>query len=160
MRKAMDVVGLPVVSLETGEEIGVIRDILVDSEKWIVLGVLLSEQGWFQSGTYIPYDRIHAVGESCLTVSGEDAITSLEQLAAPEPAGIVTGKGKLKGKSVISVSGDLLGRLEDVYFSADWEKIVGYELSNGWLADVTEGRKRLSVPPSVIIGEENLIVPD
>lgn len=160
MRKAMDVVGLPVVSLETGEEIGVIRDILVDSETWLVLGVLLSEQGWFQSGTYIPYDRIHAVGESCLTVSGEDAITSLEQLAAPEPAGIVTGKGKLKGKSVISVSGDLLGRLEDVYFSADWEKIVGYELSNGWLADVTEGRKRLSVPPSVIIGEENLIVPD
>ncbi|QQE73236.1 PRC-barrel domain-containing protein [Brevibacillus composti] len=160
MRKAMDVVGLPVFSLETGEEIGVIRDILVDSETWLVLGVLLSEQGWFQSGTYIPYDRIHAVGESCLTVSGEDAITSLEQLAAPEPAGIVTGKGKLKGKSVISVSGDLLGRLEDVYFSADWEKIVGYELSNGWLADVTEGRKRLSVPPSVIIGEENLIVPD
>ena len=160
MRKAMDVVGLPVFSLETGEEIGVIRDILVDSETWLVLGVLLSEQGWFQSGTYIPYDRIHAVGESCLTVSGEDAITSLEQLAAPEPAGIVTGKGKLKGKSVISVSGDLLGRLEDVYFSADWEKIVGYELSNGWLADVTEGRKRLSVPPSVIIGEENLIMPD
>ncbi|USG64068.1 PRC-barrel domain-containing protein [Brevibacillus ruminantium] len=160
MRKALDVIGMPVVSLETGEEIGIIRDILVDSGKWQVLGVLLSEQGWFQSGTYIPFDRIHAVGESCLTVSGIDAVTSLNHLAASDPAGILTGKLKLKGKAVISASGDQLGRLEDVYFSADWEKIVGYELSNGWLADVTEGRKRLSVPPSVIIGEENLIVPD
>ncbi|CAM5794180.1 MULTISPECIES: PRC-barrel domain-containing protein [Brevibacillus] len=160
MRKALDVVGMPVVCLDTGEEIGVIRDILFDSDNWQVAGVLLSEQGWLQSGTYIPLGRIHAVGESCLTVSGKDAITSLDQLAASEPTGVLTGKLKLKGKSVISASGNLLGRLEDVYFSADWEKIVGYELSNGWLADVTEGRKRLSVPPSVIIGEENLIVPD
>ncbi|KZE46892.1 photosystem reaction center subunit H [Brevibacillus parabrevis] len=159
MRKAMDAVGLPVVCLQTGETLGTVRDILCDST-WHVRGVLLSEQGWFHSGTYIPTEQIHAVGESCLTVSGKNAITPLPHLAGFEPVGIVTGKSKLKGKAVITASGELLGRLEDVYFSANWEKLVGYELSNGWFADVTEGRKRLSAPASVIIGEENLIVPN
>ncbi|MDR7315098.1 PRC-barrel domain-containing protein [Brevibacillus nitrificans] len=159
MRKALDVVGLPVVCLQTGEAIGTVRDILCDSS-WYVRGVLLSEQGWFHPGTYIPTERIHAVGESCLTVSGKDAITPLLHLAGLEPVGFVTGKTKLKGKAVITASGELLGRLEDVYFSANWEKLVGYELSNGWFADITEGRKRLFAPPTVIVGEENLIVPD
>lgn len=159
MRKALDVVGLPVVCLQTGEMIGTVRDILCDST-WHVRGILLSEQGWFQPGTYIPSERIHAVGDSCLTVSGKDALTPLPHLAGLQPVGIVTGKTKLKGKAVITASGELLGILEDVYFSANWEKLVGYELSNGWLADIIEGRKRLSAPPSVIVGEENLIVPD
>jgi uncharacterized protein YrrD len=159
MRKALDVIGLPIVCLETGEELGTVRDILCDSA-WRVRGVLLSEQGWFHPGTCIPSERIHAVGESCLTVTGKDAITSLDRLADLPLTGILTGRTKLKGKTVITASGELLGRLEDVYFSADWEKLVGYELSNGWLADITEGRKRLSAPPSVIVGEENLIVPD
>ncbi|HZG80028.1 MAG TPA: PRC-barrel domain-containing protein [Brevibacillus sp.] len=159
MRKALDVVGLPVMCLQTGETIGTVRDILCDPT-WHVRGVLLSEQGWFHPGTYIPSERIHAVGESCLTVSGKDAITPLLDLAGIEPVGIVTGKTKLKGKAVVTASGNILGRVEDVYFSANWEKLVGYELSNGWIADVTEGRKRFSAPPSVIVGEENLIVPD
>jgi uncharacterized protein YrrD len=159
MRKALDVVGLPIMCLETGEEIGTVRDILCDST-WRVLGVLLDEQGWFHPGTYIPSGQIHGIGDSFLTVTGKDAITPLHHLANLHPFGVVTGKTKLKGKAVITASGEHLGRLEDVYFSADWEKLVGYELSNGWLADVTEGRKHLSVPPSVIVGEENLIVPD
>jgi len=159
MPKALDVVGLPIICLRTGEEIGSVRDILCDSE-WRVLGVLLTEQGWFHPGTYIPSENIHAVGDCCLTVTGKDAITALHHLASLHPVGILTGKTKLKGKTVMTASGELLGRLEDVYFSADWEKLVGYELSNGWLADVTEGRKRLSAPLAVTIGEENLIVPD
>ncbi|WP_421616828.1 PRC-barrel domain-containing protein [Brevibacillus sp. TJ4] len=159
MRKALDVVGLPVMCLETGETLGTVHDILCDST-WHVRGVLLSEPGWFHPGTYIPSERIHAVGDACLTVSGKDAITSFQHLAGTEPVGIVTGKSKLKGKAVITASGEILGVVEDVYFSADWEKLVGYELSNGWLADVTEGRKRMNVPASVIVGEENLIVPD
>lgn len=159
MRKALDVVGLPVICLQTGEEIGSVRDILCDSE-WRFLGVVLHEKGLFQAGTYIPVEKIYAVGEEYLTVMGKDAIASLHFLTDANPVGIVTGKTKLKGKSVITSSGEFLGRVEDVYFSSNWEKLVGYELSNGWLADLAEGRKRLSIPSMIVVGEENLIVPD
>jgi uncharacterized protein YrrD len=159
MRKALDVVGLPIVCLETGEEIGNVRDILCDRE-WRVLGVVLHEGNWFHPGSYIPSGHIYAVGEDCLTVSGKDAITSLQTLAESDTVGLFTGKMKLKGKSVITTAGEHLGKVEDVYFSSDWEKLVGYEISNGWIADVTAGRKRLSAPQTIVIGDENLIVPD
>jgi uncharacterized protein YrrD len=159
MRKALDVVGLPIVCLETGEEIGNVRDILCDLD-WRVLGVVLQEGNWFHSGAYIPSEHIYAVGEDCLTVTGKDAITSLQTLAESDTVGLVTGKRKLKGKTVITTAGEHLGKVEDVYFSSDWEKLVAYELSNGWIADVTAGRKRLSTAPTVAISEENLIVPD
>lgn len=157
MRKALDAVGLPVICLKTGEEIGSVRDILCDLE-WRVLGVVLQEGNWFQPGTYIPSANIHAVGDHCLIATGKDAITSLQALAEYDTVGLQTGKVKLKGKAVITENGELLGKVEDVYFSPNWEKLVGYELSNGWIADVTAGRKRLSAPPHVTIGEENLIV--
>lgn len=159
MRRAQDVIGLPVLALDTGEELGCVRDILCDQE-WRVLGVLLQEEGWFQSGLYIPLEKIHAVGEDCLTVEGQDAAVSMHDLIASDTVGLVTGKSRLKGKTVYTASGEQLGTIEDVYFSQDWEKLVAYELSNGWITDVKEGRKRLPAPPSVIIGENNLIVPD
>lgn len=157
MRKALDAVGLPVICLQTGEEIGSVQDILCDPE-WRVLGVVLHQGNWFQSGTYIPFEHIHAVGDDCLIVTGKEAITSLQNLAENDTVGLSTGKMKLKGKTVITEDGELLGKVEDVYFSSNWEKLVGYELSNGWIADVTVGRKRLSAPPHVLIGEGNLIV--
>jgi uncharacterized protein YrrD len=159
MRKALDVIGLPVLSLQSGTELGRVRDILCDQE-WRVLGFLLKESNWFQAGSYVPLDKIGAVGEDCLTVRGDGAVTSLHALAASDTVGFLTGKIRLKGKSVYTTSGDHVGKVEDVYFSSNWEKLVGYELSNGWIADVTEGRRRLPAPTSAIIGEENLIVPD
>ncbi|GAA4705584.1 PRC-barrel domain-containing protein [Brevibacillus fulvus] len=158
MHKALDVIGLPIICLQTGETIGSVRDILCDLE-WHVLGIVLSESNWFQSGTFIPVEHIHAVGEDFLTVAGKDTISSLQQIAEAT-VGLVCGKNKLKGKSVITEDGKFLGKIEDVYFSTNWEKLVAYELSNGWIADVTSGRKRLSAPASLVFGEENLIVPN
>ncbi|NGQ94239.1 photosystem reaction center subunit H [Brevibacillus sp. SYP-B805] len=159
MRKASDVIGLPVLSLQSGDEIGRVRDILCDLE-WSVLGVVLKEAGWFQEGAYIPLDKICSVGTDCLTVADDRAVTSLHELADSDTVGFLTGKGTLKGKSVYTTSGEHVGKVEDVYFSPNWERLVAYEVSNGWIADVKEGRRRLPAPLSVTIGEENLIVPD
>lgn len=158
-RKALDVLGLPVVCLETGEEMGKVRDILCDST-WRVLGVVLQEKNLFQQGSYIPIEHIYAVGEDCVTVKGHDAVVSMDGLAEIETVGLVTGRNTLKGKPVMTETGDVLGTLEDVYFSRNWEKLVGYELSDGWIADLVEGRKRLPLPSSLIIGRDNLIVRD
>ncbi len=158
MRRAWDVLGLPVVCLDTGEEIGVVRDILCDLT-WRMLGVVLTETSLFQPGTFIPSEEIRAVGEDFLIVTGKDAVTSLQVLADTETVTLTTGKRKLKGKPVMSADGEFLGVVEDVYFSPGWEKLVGCELSDGWIADVTEGRKRLPVSPAIVWGKEILIVP-
>ncbi|WP_139490359.1 PRC-barrel domain-containing protein [Brevibacillus dissolubilis] len=158
MRRALDILGLPVLCLATGEKIGEVCDILCDL-KSKVIGVVIQEAGWFQSGKYVPIAQIHAFGEDYLTVTGIDAITPMRQLDPAYTVGLVTGKLTIKGKPVITESGELLGIVEDVYFSSDWTKMVGYELSDGWIADVTEGRKRMPNDPPFTVGKESLIVP-
>lgn len=157
MHRAMDVIGLPIISLSSGEEIGAVNDILCDME-WRKLGVVIQNGDWLRSGAYIPSDRIHAVGEDYLTIEGKDAITSMQEFANQETIGFMTGKQKLKGKPVLTRNGDFLGSIEDVYFSLNWEKLVACELSQGWIADLTEGRKRLPITPSLVLGKKNLIV--
>ncbi|WP_134686131.1 PRC-barrel domain-containing protein [Brevibacillus migulae] len=159
MRKAMDVIGLPILSLESGAELGKVRDILCD-QQWRVLGFLVTEETWFQAGTYVPLDMLYAVGDDCLTVRSDAAAAPLHNLAAKDMIAFLTGPNRLKGKAVLTTSGELMGKVEDVYFLPDWEKLIGYELSNGWIADVKEGRRRLHATPSVVIGKQHLIVPD
>lgn len=159
MRKAMDVIGLPILSLESGMKLGIVRDILCD-QQWRTLGFMVEEESWFQSGTYVPLDMLHAVGEDCVTVRSDHALTLLDNLAASGAIAFLTGPRRLKGKAVFTASGEQIGKVEDVFFVSNWEKLIGYELSNGWIADVKEGRRRLQAMPSVVIGEQHLIVPD
>ncbi|UFJ38983.1 PRC-barrel domain-containing protein [Brevibacillus humidisoli] len=159
MQRGLDVLGLPVVCLDSGEQIGIVRDILCD-KTWRTLGIVLEEKSWFQPGTFIPFELIHAVGDDCLTVSSRGAATSMESLADVDVLGVFTGKGCLRGKTVLTERGESLGNVEDVYFSSNWEKLVGYELSDGWIADLTEGRKRLPLAYSPVVGKEALIIPE
>lgn len=159
MRKAMDVIGLPILSLSSGKQLGQIRDILCD-EEWRVLGFLVKEENWFQEGSFVPWDKLHAVGEDCLTITDDHAISSLHTLPQDSTICFLSGPHKIKGKTVFTVSGEQMGKVEDVYFSANWEKLMGYELSNGWIADVLEGRRRLPAAPTVVIGKEHVIVPE
>jgi uncharacterized protein YrrD len=58
------------------------------------------------------------------------------------------------------MNGNQLGIIEDVYFSKKLgNKIKGFEISEGFISDLTEGRKWLTLPDSVTRGEEAVIVP-
>lgn len=159
MRKALDVVGSPILSLGSGRTLGVVRDILCDASGR-TLGVMTQQSGWLTDGLYIPFEAIHSVGKDFLTVHDEHERLPLRIPHDLESIYLVTGKQKLKGKIVITEQGERLGTIEDVYFSQNWEKLVGYEISNGWITDVTEGRKRLSATDGCMIGDETLIVPN
>ena len=61
---------------------------------------------------------------------------------------------------MITVGGHELGMVEDVYLDQNWGKqIVGYELSEGFISDLKEGRKWLPMPDSATKGEDAIIVP-
>lgn len=158
MRKALDIVGLPILSLASGRTLGVVRDLICDAGGR-TLGVVTQEAGWLKEGMYIPFQAIYSVGEDFLTVHDEHA-HSLHLLRDLDSILLMTGKQKLKGKLVITEQGERLGTIEDVYFSQNWEKLVGYEISNGWITDVMEGRKRLTAADGFMIREETLIVPN
>ncbi len=49
--------------------------------------------------------------------------------------------------------------MEDVYFHEEKGTIVGYELTDGFFSDVTQGRKVLPKKEPYTVGDDAIVVP-
>lgn len=156
MNSFQEMIGLSVIELPTGTCLGHVRDILLDKQ-WSFFGILLEPKGLLRSGKYVPSGAIHAVGEDCVTVLSESNVLPLPEEDDHEIIMMFTGSGQMKGRPAISASGYQLGQLEDVYFQEETGTIIGYELSDGFLADIMEGRKMIPSSVQPFIGKDALI---
>lgn len=157
MRKAHDLIGLPVLTVDSGKQIGQVKDLLVGPD-WNIRGIMLEVKNWFSSLRYIPWEGIVAAGEDAITIPNETVIREFEHVE--ECHAFLEGSRKIKGLPVITVGGHKLGVVEDVYLNQNWGKqIVGYELSEGFISDLKEGRRWLPMPASATKGEDAIIVP-
>lgn len=144
--------GLPVYEKSTGEKLGEVFDLSL-SDDARVEGVLLRKGIVFKRNLLIPFQSIDSFGVDGIMV---------EDSAVFQPADdsyhIFEGKEKLVGKPLLSSAGEQLGLLEDVYFQEELGTIVGYECSDGFFADITEGKRvvKTNLPPT--IGKDAIIV--
>ncbi|WP_248927343.1 PRC-barrel domain-containing protein [Paenibacillus hamazuiensis] len=157
MRKARDVIGLPVISVDTGRQVGSSQDLLLN-EEWEIEAIQMQVKMWFSSVTYVEWNDVLALGEDAITIPSEDVLKAMED---DLPLfSLVGGHKKVKGMPVITVNGQQLGIVEDVYLDDLLGKhVIGYELSEGFITDLKEGRKWLPVPETVILGEDAIVVP-
>ncbi|MBD0381750.1 PRC-barrel domain-containing protein [Paenibacillus sedimenti] len=158
MRKAHDLIGLPVLTVESGKQIGQVKDLLLDPT-WNIRGIVLETKHWFSSLRYIPWEDLIAAGEDAITIPNDSVIQELEQADGHQYA-LLEGSRKIKGLPIVTVGGQQLGMVEDVYLNLEWgTQIVGYELSEGFISDLKEGRRWLPMPESATKGEDAIIVP-
>ncbi|OXM86802.1 PRC-barrel domain-containing protein [Paenibacillus rigui] len=157
MKRARDVIGLPIISVKTGKQIGTAKDMEL-GEDWSIEAVLLETKHWFSTPGCILWKDIIALGEDAITVHDEDAVTQREEGAGH--TSLINGDRKLKGLPVVTANGQQLGIVDDVYLDPNLgKKVIGYELTEGFISDLREGRKWLPLPESVTVGEDAIIVP-
>ncbi|MDF2722194.1 MAG: hypothetical protein K0Q59_1869 [Paenibacillus sp.] len=158
MHKAQHLIGLPVIEVRTGKQLGTAKDCVIDRE-WNIRGILLESKSWFSSPRYIAWEHIVNVGEDAVTVEHDQVVQERDD-SDTDTFLLLDGSFKLKGLPVITVDGNSLGLIEDVYFGEKMDKqIVGYELSDGFISDLKEGRKWLPFAGTVVLGEDAVIVP-
>lgn len=141
--------------MHTGKKLGQVYDLLFDDEG-VLRGVQLDAKGIWRKGPFIPVEQIKSIGEDALTVETDDASNTHP---SNQFHSVIDGDEKLKGKPVITTNGVELGIVEDVYFHEDMGTIVGYELTDGFLSDVTRGRKVLPKREPYTVGSDAIVVP-
>jgi len=157
------VLGLPVL-LESGKSVGKIKDVWFD-EFWRLVGVVLdryARSGLFRKLSKIVYwDDVVHLGEDALLIRNGTAIASIHgnELLRTFHTGVV----RLKDMPVYTIEGQYLGKVSDVYFKpSEGTQILGYELTDGFLADVMEGRRKLFLPEApdkMTLGNDAILVP-
>lgn len=155
MHKSQEVIGLSVVHLKTGRRLGLVKDILFDLTQRFC-GILLEDGGWIQRRRYIPRENIESIGRDAVVIKDEKGIFPFGE-TTKQWTGICSGKKRLQGLPVLLASGYELGIIKGVYFMEELGTLVGYELSDGWMNDLTEGRKILKASEPLVWGQDVLI---
>lgn len=138
---------------DTGEKLGEVFDLcLCESGK--VEGLLIKKGAILKRNSFIDIKDISAFGHDGVMIEDETVIQPANDLFHP----IFEGREKLLGKPVLSSEGEQLGLLNDVYFNEELGTIVGYECSDGFFADITEGKRVIKTNEPPKIGKDAIIV--
>ncbi|XEC93125.1 PRC-barrel domain-containing protein [Paenibacillus tarimensis] len=161
MIKLQQLIGLPIIDANNGKLAGKVKDIWFD-EHWLLTGIILEARIWMSSRVKaLRWEHVTACGEDAVLISDRQAV---ELLPASEISRCFqTGRTKLKDLPVVTTDGVQLGRVSDVYFDQlQGTPIVGYELTDGFISDLKEGRKWLRIsdyPDEVTLGDDTILVP-
>lgn len=146
MRRGRDVVGLPVITRDTGTKIGKVEDVIIDRAARGVLGFLLDEPGWFAKAKVIAWPAVLMVGFDALIIDSEASVKRASDVAEMQE---VLDRGYvLQGVHVQTTAGLKLGKIEDFYFNQASGSVEGFELSG------RHDRQFLPVPASFESGED------
>lgn len=157
MQKLRDLLGLPVLELDTGTRIGEVREVVLDVEMASVLAILIAGTNWFADSQGIMFHNLFSIGRDAVTIRNRDVVQQLDILKNQS----CTYQGKdLLNKGIFTETGFNLGALVDIILDATTGEIKAYEISDGIITDLIHGRMLMPLPQAQVVGKDRLIVPD
>lgn len=156
MIKVSDVLGLPLLSTSEGERLGMVHEVLLNLAKGVITGFILENGGFLREAKIVDISQIKNIGEGAVTVpSGElNFEKNLEKFSdCHKYKEFIT-------KPVFTQAGKNLGIIQDVFVNETNGHIVGFEVSEGLIHDILEGRGIIPLPKSTIYGKDTVVVPN
>lgn len=156
MQKMRDWIGLPVLEMEDGTQIGVVEEVVLNMEEARIFGVAVTSPTWFSDERGIFFHDVLAVGRDAVTVRTPEVVRKIAWLE------VCPGAIRLRelcDKPVYAETGDYLGAMTDLVCDAVTGEVRYYELSDGLVADVLNGRLLMPPPRAQIVAEDRLVVP-
>jgi uncharacterized protein YrrD len=137
-----------------GECLGEVCDICI-GEDGLVTDLLLLAKGLVGKKYRLPIQSVSSFGDGGLIIESKNSLVKYQGL---DDEYTMHHHQPLSKKNTLSQQGDQLGLLDDVYFMEEVGTIVGYELTDGFFSDITEGKRviRTAQPPQ--IGKDAVIV--
>jgi uncharacterized protein YrrD len=153
--RAGDLIGRPVVTLDGGDDIAEVKDVVYDSEARRLVGFTLNKRGWFRGSIkeLLPAESVQAIGDTAVMIRDEAALTPPKD-APTDLAGAPSSRNVL-GDRVITESGVDLGEVSGlVMMLGDQVDVVGYELQ-----EESGGRKFIPIDAQTAVSGQSLVVP-
>jgi uncharacterized protein YrrD len=157
VRKGTDLINRPVVTFDTGEIVGRVKDLLFDQDRNVLMAVLVEEKKFLSSAKVLPISAVQSVGADAVITANRDNIVSAS--TRPDIEAVLEHNNILRGTHIMTVDGRNLGRMIDLYFDEKTGLIEGYEVSGGLFADAYSGRSFVPAVETLKIGQHFAFVP-
>ncbi|HAQ07555.1 MAG TPA: photosystem reaction center subunit H [Bacillus bacterium] len=145
--------GLPVYELACGQKLGEVCDMSISSDGSVV-GLLVKKGALIKKTYQVKVGQVISYGHDGVMIRDRSDLKPLES----EPEYTFEHQQSLAGKILLSKDGEQLGLVDDVYFLEELGTIVGYELTDGFFSDITNGKRVVKPLGPPAIGKDAIIV--
>ncbi len=147
---------LPIISLKEGQQIGFVRNLVIDPKAKAVAALIVDPKGFFKEQRIIPFNRVVSIGENAITVSTESQVEKATNL--PDILELLKEKASIIGIKVITANGKTLGITEEFYIDLEDGTIASLEISDGKIEGLFNGKARLQADDILTIGSDVVVV--
>ena len=136
MKKSVEILGLPVISITEGRELGMSKTLLIDAKKGTVAAITIEDEDWYRGVKLIPYESVIAIGDDAVTVTNSENILTLDDAGDYEQ--LLDDNIRIIGTKAITKSGSIQGKVSELYIGDDG-KIEKCEITapDGTTSEVT-----------------------
>lgn len=136
MKKSVEILGLPIISITEGRELGMSKTLLIDAKNGSVAAITIEDEDWYRGVKLIPYESVIAIGDDAVTVTNSENILTLDDAGDYEQ--LLDDNIRIIGTKAITKSGSIQGKISELYIGDDG-KIEKCEITapDGTTSDVT-----------------------
>lgn len=126
-----DATGNPVISVNSGQTIGKVRDLFLNAEARKVTGIYLGTEGLFSRTSHVIHaEDVVVIGPDALLVKNADVIHEADETDEGQQW---LRRDELQGRHVDTPGGTKVGRVGDIIINNTGE-VVGYSLDRVYVA--------------------------
>ncbi len=161
MRTGKSLMNLAVVGQADGTQLGRVLDLIFDHENDQLLAFLLSGRDLFGliEAQIVPFSEVQSVGGDVILVKNAASKMALSNHLEIRQVAQKSRETVLSGTKILTTDGKHLGTLADLCVDETTGRVLGYEISGGFVADSLKGKKFLPAPPGLVVGQDAAIVP-
>lgn len=128
MKTSKQIVGLPIIGINDGKELGTVKSLVVNPEQGTIDFITVHHEDWQISVKAVPFKKVIGVGDYAVTIESEMNIIDLTEI--PIANTLVTKNIKIIGARVMSKKGQLLGKVTEYFVNEDNGSVIGLQLAN------------------------------
>lgn len=112
MKKSTDILGLPVISIMEGKELGNVKNLVISPVNGTVAALVVDDGKWYLEAKLLPFGSVAGLGEYAVTI--EDSNTVIPVTAAPDLEKLLSANIKVIGTKVLTKSGRIQGKVTEI----------------------------------------------
>ncbi|TFE01014.1 PRC-barrel domain-containing protein [Jeotgalibacillus salarius] len=155
MKNSTELIGLPVISITDGTEIGTVKSIVVNPEKRSVDFIAIEHEDWQTSVRAIPFKKIIGLGGYAITVENSGAVIDLNEI--PIANQLLNRKISVSDTKAITKKGALAGEIIEYYFNEDTGSIEKLNIESSEKNGFIDADHVITYGKDIIVLEEEAL---
>lgn len=128
MKRSEELLGLTVISIGDGKEIGLVSDLVINPAEGTVEYLIIDSGIRYIGIKVLPLKMVEGIGEYAVTV--QDSSSIIDFAGEPEVSRLLELDVQVKGTKVLTKKGKLIGKVTEFFVDEDNDgKITGCELT-------------------------------